>query len=74
MAEAEYKPGSLSHLQGRPLRSDDGFLQSLRAHGQVVESEHADAPLGPGQTHVFVRQPGDDSGMLIEKRKSLFRR
>ncbi|WP_155905002.1 hypothetical protein [Methylopila sp. M107] len=74
MAEPESDRWPAEQAEGRTLRADDGFLKSLRAHGQVVESESPNAPLAPGQTHVFVRRPGDDSGVLIEKRKSYFSR
>lgn len=50
------------------------LLKSLKAHGQVVESEDPDVPLGPGQTHVLVKKAGEPGGKLIEKRKSLFKR
>jgi hypothetical protein len=50
------------------------LLRSLRAHKQVLESDREDAPLGPGQTHVYVRKPGETSGRLIEKRKSFIKR
>ncbi len=52
----------------------DSLLKSLKAHGQVVESETPDVPLGPGQTHVLVKKAGEPGGKLIEKRKSLFKR
>ena len=52
----------------------DSLLKSLKAHGQVVESEDPDVPLGPGQTHVLVKKAGKPGGKLIEKRKSLFKR
>lgn len=52
----------------------DSLLKSLKAHGQVVESEDPDVPLGPGQTHVLVKKAGEPGGKLIEKRKSLFKR
>jgi len=50
------------------------LLKSLRAHGQVAESENPDVALGSGQTHVLVKKPGKASGQLIEKRKSFFKR
>ena len=60
-------------------KSDDkseagSLLKSLKAHGQVVESEDPDVPLGPGQTHVLVKKAGEPGGKLIERRKSLFKR
>ena len=50
------------------------LLESLRAHGRVVDSVDPICPLGPGQTHVLVKKPGEARGQLIERRKSLFRR
>ncbi|MGQ0446258.1 MAG: hypothetical protein ACT4O2_14315 [Beijerinckiaceae bacterium] len=50
------------------------LLRSLRKHGQVVESEDPDVPLGPGQTHVLVKKRGESGGKLIEKRKSFIKR
>ena len=50
------------------------LLKSLRRHGQVVEAEDSDAGLGPGQTHVYVKKPGEEGGQLIERRKSFFKR
>lgn len=68
-------------MSKKPTRSepqDDAekevLLKSLRKHGQVVESEDPDAPLGPGQTHVLVKKRGESGGRLIEKRKSFFKR
>ena len=65
----------------KPTRSEpqgdaekEVLLKSLRKHGQVVESEDPDTPLGPGQTHVLVKKSGESGGKLIEKRKSLFKR
>jgi len=55
-------------------RNEQSLLSSLRAHNQVVESDREDAPLGPGQTHVYVKKPGETSGHLIEKRKSFVKR
>ena len=52
----------------------DSLLKSLKTHGQVVESEDPDVPLGPGQTHVLVKKAGEPGGKLIEKRKSFFKR
>ena len=52
----------------------DSLLKSLTTHGQVVESEDPDVPLGPGQTHVLVKKAGEPGGKLIERRKSLFKR
>ncbi len=52
----------------------DSLLKSLATHGQVVESEDPDVPLGPGQTHVLVKKAGEPGGKLIERRKSLFKR
>lgn len=66
---------SATRSSGRPEESGerDALLKSLRAHGQVLETADPDAPLGPGQTHVHVRQPGEAAGKLIEKRKSFFK-
>lgn len=52
----------------------EALIASLRKHGQVVESADPDVPLGPGQTHVLVKKPGEATGRLIEKRKSFLRR
>lgn len=52
----------------------EALLTSLQKHGQVVESENPDVALGPGQTHVLVKKPGESDGRLIEKRKSFFKR
>jgi hypothetical protein len=52
----------------------EALLKSLRKHNQVVESDDENAPLGPGQTHVYVKTPGQGTGKLIEKRKSFFKR
>lgn len=52
----------------------DSLLKSLKAHGQVIESEDPDVPLGPGQTHVLVKKAGEPDGKLVEKRKSFFKR
>jgi hypothetical protein len=62
--------------QKRKTESEEeaNLLRSLRTHKQVVESDREDAPLGPGQTHVYVKKPGEAAGRLIEKRKSLVKR
>ncbi|TIL43280.1 hypothetical protein [Mesorhizobium sp.] len=52
----------------------EALLKSLRKHGQVIESEDPEVPLGPGQTHVLVKRPGELGGKLIEKRKSFIKR
>ncbi len=52
----------------------ENLLASLRAHGQVREAESADVPLGPGETHVYVKKPGEKTGRLLEVRKSFFKR
>jgi uncharacterized protein YcgL (UPF0745 family) len=49
------------------------LLRSLRAHKQVAESDCADVTLKPGETHVYLKQPGAPD-QLIEKRKSFFKR
>jgi hypothetical protein len=51
----------------------DTLLRSLRAHKQLAESDCAEVALKPGETHVYVTQPGQP-GELIEKRKSFFKR
>lgn len=48
------------------------MLESLRAHGQVKETDDPNAPLEPGQTHLLVKKKGQKAGRLIEKRKSFF--
>lgn len=48
------------------------LLDSLRAHGQVKETDDPNAKLEPGQTHLLVKKKGQKSGRLIEKRKSFF--
>jgi len=48
------------------------LLESLRAHGQVKETDDPDAPLEPGQTHLLLKKKGQKAGRLIEKRKSFF--
>lgn len=59
---------------GRDEAEAKALLESLRAHGQVVESDDPNVPLGPGQTHVLVKKPGQARGQLIERRKSLIKR
>jgi hypothetical protein len=63
-----------THPEPRTETEKEALLKSLRTHGQVLESEDPGAPLGPGQTHVFLTKPGEPGGTLIEKRKSLFKR
>ena len=48
------------------------YLESLRAHGRVVESTHEDVPLPPGVTHVLVRSSPKAKPRLVERRKSAF--
>lgn len=57
-----------------PQDEQERLLRSLRTHGQVVESDDPDVELGPGQTHVYVKPSGSERGVLLEKRKSLFKR
>ena len=56
-----------------PSCAEDGeaanLLESLRAHGRVVEAADEDAELPPGATHVLVGKPGAKK-RLVEKRKS----
>lgn len=69
------KPGTPKQGGSAQSKSEaDSLLESLKKHGQVVESEDPDVPLGPGQTHVLVKKAGQPGGKLIEKRKSLFKR
>jgi hypothetical protein len=68
--KAAEKPGKARQRLG----DEEVLLKSLRAHGQVLETEDPEAPLAPGQTHVLIRKPGASSGELVEKRKSLFKR
>jgi hypothetical protein len=62
------------HPDPQDQAEKEALLKSLRKHGQVVESEDPDVPLGPGQTHVHVKKPGEAGGTLIEKRKSFIKR
>ena len=48
------------------------YLESLRAHGRVVESTDEDVSLPPGVTHVLVRSSPTAKPRLVEKRKSAF--
>ena len=50
----------------------DKFLRSLKSHGQVKETTDPNAKLEPGQTHLYIKKPGETSGVLVEKRKSFF--
>lgn len=70
------KPRKLRPNEGKPVEEseEDILLRSLRAHGQVAESADPDTPLKPGQTHLYVKKPGEKTGYLIEKRKSFFSR
>lgn len=52
----------------------DVLLESLRTHKQVVESDDPDVTLKPGETHVYVKPTDKSPGLLIEKRKSFFKR
>lgn len=45
---------------------EPGFVEALRRHGRVLDTDDADAPLPEGVTHVCV------NGVLSEKRKSAF--
>ena len=74
MASKTDRPAPLA----KPSRVDEKeqkiLLESLRAHGQVVECDDPDVVLGPGQTHVFVKKSGPSAGHLVEKRKSFIKR
>ncbi|WP_185964987.1 hypothetical protein [Glacieibacterium frigidum] len=54
----------------RPLppapEPEPGFVEALRRHGRVLDTDDEDAPLPEGVTHVCV------DGVLSEKRKSAF--
>ncbi|MCK1516283.1 hypothetical protein IVB22_28000 [Bradyrhizobium sp. 190] len=63
-----------THSEPQDEAEKEALLKSLRKHGQVVESEDPDVPLGPGQTHVLVKKRGESGGRLIEKRKSFIKR
>lgn len=45
---------------------EPGFVEALRRHGQVLDTDDENAPLPEGVTHVCV------DGKLTEKRKSAF--
>jgi hypothetical protein len=68
------KQGGSAQDKFEDKSESDSLLESLKRHGQVVESEDPDVPLGPGQTHVLVKKAGQPGGKLIERRKSLFKR
>ena len=63
-----------THPEPQGEAEKEALLQSLRKHGQVVESDDPDVPLRPGQTHVLVTKRGEFVGRLIEKRKSFLKR
>ena len=63
-----------THPEPQDEAENEALLKSLRKHGQVVEGEDPDVPLGPGQTHVLVKKRGELAGRLIEKRKSFIKR
>jgi len=48
------------------------YLDSLRAHGRVVEATSEDVCLPPGVTHVLVRSSPKAKPRLVEKRKSAY--
>lgn len=48
------------------------LLRALRVYGRVLDAEDESAALAPGQTHVYVRRPGEAAGVLLEKRKTFF--
>lgn len=62
------------HSKPQGNAEKEALLRSLQNHGQVIESEDPDVPLGRGQTHVLVKTLGESSGKLIEKRKSFIKR
>ena len=66
------KTGTGPQADGDP--EQDALLRSLRAHKQVVESTDENVALKPGETHVYVKTSDDQPGVLIEKRKSFFKR
>lgn len=45
---------------------EPGFVEALRRHGQLIDTDDPDCPLPEGVTHIRIR------GKLIEKRKSAF--
>ncbi len=63
------RPGSQKRTESA---EEKRLLESLRAHGQVKETDDPNAPLEPGQTHLLVKKKGQKAGRLIEKRKSFF--
>jgi hypothetical protein len=65
-----HRPDALNERPGTTRR----LLLSLRAQGQVPEADHIDVPLQPGQTHVYVKKPGQKKGRLVEMRKLFFKR
>jgi len=42
------------------------FVEALRRHGQLIDTDDPDCPLPEGVTHILIH------GKLIEKRKSAF--
>ncbi|MGO7133445.1 hypothetical protein AB9E06_21570 [Rhizobium leguminosarum] len=58
--------------KGVQVTEEDNLLRSLKRHGQVKVTTDPDATLEPGQTHILIKKPGKNTGVLVEKRKSFF--
>jgi hypothetical protein len=71
---AKKSSGSKTGKQTATEQEQDVLLKSLRAHKQVAESCNENVELKPGETHVYVKRSDDEPGLLIEKRKSFFKR
>jgi hypothetical protein len=53
-------------------REERLYIDSLRAHGRIVEAAREDVPLPPGVTHVLVTPSPGAKPRLVERRKSAF--